>query len=102
MKPWRILKKDVKKVAEGEVELHMQVERNGVQRDKIVSGASYDAHNVGDEIMLPEHSGSSEEQVRALGDVLRRVLIKAGAIPKDLVVTGPQLLDAAEQYAGPK
>ena len=100
MKSWLILRKDIKRIDAESEELHMTVERGGVQRDVIVSGHSFDKHQEGDEIMLPTHSGTSEGHASALSLALHRVLVKAGALPKDLQLSGPDLLAAADKYAG--
>jgi hypothetical protein len=100
MKEWLILKKTVKYIDADSNELHMTVERGGVQRDVIVSGHSFDSHKEGDGIMLPTHSGTSEGHAAALSVALHRVLVKAGALPKDLQLSGQDLLAAADKYAG--
>ena len=54
MKPWRILSKTVVRVDRDSIELHLQVERDGKTRDAIVSGATFEEKNVGDEVELNE------------------------------------------------
>lgn len=73
MKPWKVLSKHEKRVDSDSVELHLQVERNGVQRDKIVSGATFYGVEIGGEVMLPEHSGGSEEQLHAARSEIARL-----------------------------
>ncbi|MDE2022229.1 MAG: hypothetical protein KGI71_04965 [Patescibacteria group bacterium] len=58
MKPWRILSKHVKRVDADDadsVELHLICERDGVQRDAVVSGRTFDEKREGDTVELIEH-----------------------------------------------
>jgi hypothetical protein len=98
VKPWKVLSKERKQIDRDSVELHLSVERGGVVLDKIVSGATFYSVEVGGEVMLPDHSGTSEGHAALLGDALYKVLVKAGVLNTDAQVTGPGLLLAAEDY----
>lgn len=98
MKSWKVIAKSEKRIDSSDVELHLTVERGGVTRDRIVSGATFYSVEVGGVVMLPDHSGTSESQVKLLGEALMNVLVRAGVINKDAPVTGPMLLLAAEGY----
>jgi hypothetical protein len=54
MRPWKILRKEITRLDSENVELHLYVLRDGVHRDAIVSGRTYDEKQVGDEVELSE------------------------------------------------
>jgi hypothetical protein len=49
---WRVVSKHVEKVDSMSNRLVLVVERDGRQREAVVSGATYDSKNVGDEVDL--------------------------------------------------
>ena len=100
MKSWKVLEKYEKRVDRESVELHLKVERNGQERDAIVSGATWYPATVGGSIELSAHSGTSEAQVTALALALRRVLVRAGAIREEQSFDVASLLVEADKYAG--
>jgi hypothetical protein len=54
MKPWRVVSKECRRIDADSVELHLHVERDGVNRDAIVSGFTFDRTAVGDDVPLSD------------------------------------------------
>jgi hypothetical protein len=98
MKPWKVISKNRKQVDRDSVELHLEVERGGVVLDKIVSGATFYSVDMGGEVMLPDHSGTSEGRAEKMGHALTQVLIRAGKVVRGAIVTDDTLLFAAKEY----
>jgi hypothetical protein len=54
MRLWKILRKEVVRLDADNVELHLHVERDGVKRNAVVSGSTYERVKAGDEVELSE------------------------------------------------